>query len=158
MKKLILFLILANFAAAQAPMGTPPEMDNREIETYRTMRLTEYLNLSPEQADKFFPRQRQHRDEMRKLHARMRDVAHSLDNEDGLIPEGLSSEDLQNLLKQIHELEDQENAMQKAYINEMQSYLEPYQVARYLNFEHNFRRELQKTMREKWKSMKDQRR
>lgn len=160
MKKLMIWLSMGVMLQAQMPMDMmPPEMEreHREIERYRSIRMAEYMDLSPEQSDRFFPRWREHREKMREIHRQMRQMGENMAGEGEMVPENLTAEELELMISSLLDLDKKQMSAREAFLEEMQEYLQPYQVARYMFFEHAFRQELQQTMKKKWKSMNKRR-
>ena len=152
MKRILILLSVAVLIQAQ-PFG----MENKEIENFRIMKMTEHMDLSPEQADKFFPRLRKHRNEVHNLHLKMRAFSEEISTENGMIPENLSGKKLDELTQELRNLEDRETELRREFRGAMEGYLKPFQIARYMTFEQKFRRELQQTMKHRMNKMKNRR-
>jgi len=154
MKQLLLLLSTAVLLQAQMPMGMPPGSDHREIENLRIYRMTEYLELTPEQSELLFPKMRVHWTAIGNIRLELHTLSTESQTDDGRIGKDLSREQLDQLLLRIRELEDRERDERIRFTEELKGFLEPWQVARFMYFEHTFRKELQQTMRDKWKKHK----
>ena len=154
MKQMLLLLSTALFLQAQMPMGMPPGSDHREIENLRIYKMTEYLELTPEQSEILFPKLRAHWVEINDIRLSLHTLSAETRTEDGLISKDMTLAELDALLLRIRDLEDRERDARIAFTEDLKHVLEPWQLARFMYFEHSFRKELQQTMRDKWKKHK----
>ena len=150
--KMLLLLMISTFALGQRPMmerGSFPE--NRDIENLRIYKLTEALELTPEQSDKLFPKLRRHKSQILDLRQKMHDMEETFRQKKQMNPEDVSRKDVDELIRTLKELDDKELKLKYEFLNELESFLEPYQIERYLFFEHKFRQELRKTLKTRMK-------
>lgn len=130
MKKLsvILFSVLFAFLFAQ---------DMKNIENYRIYKMSEYLELTPEQAETFFPLLRQYEKELKNIKSQENELYKDLKNSDNM-----SKEDLQKAMNKIQNFENRRNDLKQNFMKQSGKTLNPGQVARIPGFENEFRNNL----------------
>lgn len=105
MKNIIVLLILNNLFS----QGVFPKKDRHERkETMIIWKLTEELELTSEQAEKFFPKHREHRADIEKLKKRIENLGQeNLENFDNLSPKEINRiiKERQDLKKKIIDIE-----------------------------------------------------
>lgn len=135
MKKLyiiaILILSFAQFADAQ-------EKRREEIESFRIAYFTRQLELSSEDAKKFWPVYNEMQIEMQKIHKerKARNQA-ARENKDDL-----SDAEIEKLINEQFALRQKELDIEKKYHDKFKSVLTMKQLARYYRAQEGFKREL----------------
>lgn len=112
---------------------------------YMVFRMTEELQLLPEQAEKLFPLSRPYRDAKHQLHTLMNDLS-----EEVYSKEIITKEDLQAYRKTIRDLQTQEWKLDDKYYSDVEKFLAPDQVAKLIFFEPRFRRELSHELKQRY--------
>ena len=103
-------------------------------------KLTEYLDLNENQAEKFFPRMNSHEKEMKIINNEIKNLKDELDE---YILSGSSTKRKNNsILEQIRILEQNKVNLKFNYLNSVDDVLNPSQVSKLLIFENKFRRSL----------------
>jgi len=122
-----------------------PEMDDR-MEMMMTWKLTNDLDLTPEQADKFFPRFKVHRENMGDLEKETFDVSEKIKVK---IDKGkeISAEELDEALKYVNQLEIRKIEERERFIKEMSEFLTTNQLAKLALYKHYFIKDLRKEIR-----------
>ncbi len=112
-----------------------------KMEMMIAWRLTEHLKLTNEEAEKFFPRFREHREAMdalaekeKKLNTEIREKVERGD--------ALSNKDLNKLLDDLSDLGEKKLKAKKSFINGLEGHLNNVQRAKLIGFEHRFRKEV----------------
>ncbi len=143
----MLFSVIMLFAFATA-IAQGPEMERKSqqrkerIKTYKIAFITEKVNLTSEEAEKFWPVYNEHQSQMEKLQEkrfiseppRPKDIADLTDTE----AEAITDEMLKNEL-QIYNLK-------KEFRNELKPILSAKKILRLFNAEREFRIELMKRL------------
>jgi len=128
--------------------GQPSE----RMEMMMTWKLTEELELTPEQADKFFPRMKVHREEMEKIDNQIREI--TMDIRDDVRDEKeISDNDFNEMFEKITELEKQKIDEKTRFISELNGILDNTQRVKLTMFKNKFAKEMQEQIRIKRKSM-----
>lgn len=161
MNTLIIVLIMAGGLSAQnmmygAPGGRPggpmdksPNKENcisdQPYYQYMIFRMTEILELTPEQAEKLFPLNRPYRDEKHALHMKMNALSEEVYDK-----KEITKADLENYKAEIKRLQNEESKLDEKFYGDVEKFLEPYQVAKLIFFEPHFRRELSKELKDRY--------
>ena len=134
-----------------------PERDHKRFDKMEMMmvwKLTEELALSPEQAEKFFPRFRQHRDELDEVKKMERALGKEMKqklNKDEDIPE----KHVKETVKKITELRKKHVDLEAKFLLGMDDILSPRQLANLGMFKQKMMRNIGGELREnrgkKWK-------
>ena len=115
--------------------------DMKNIENYRIYKMSEYLELTPEQAETFFPLLRQHEKELKTV----KDEEKVLYNELKAMQSGkkeASQEKLQEIMGKMQGLENQRMNMNQNFMKQSGNTLSPGQCAKIPTFEKDFRDQL----------------
>jgi hypothetical protein len=130
MKKLSVILLSVLFAFVFA-------QDMKNIENYRIYKMSEYLELTPQQAETFFPLLRQYEKELKNIKSQENELYKQLKNSDNM-----SKEDLQKAMNKIQNFENSRNSLKQNFMKQSGKTLNPNQVARIPGFENEFRNNL----------------
>ena len=118
------------------------------VENMVIWRLSEDLNLSTQQAEKFFPRFRDHRKEMEKIDVEEKKVYKDILEKSG-INEKVTSYEAKKIIDTISELHRKRIDLQSNFIIKMDGILDPEQLIKFAAFKHrlasDMRREMQGT-------------
>jgi Spy/CpxP family protein refolding chaperone len=156
MSKIAILLISLSIAICQPgkPAGPGGQYGNR-MEMMMVWKMTEYLNLSEEQAEKLFPRLRKQRVEMRDY----------FDSEKELFDfylmkikkgEKISQSDVSSLYKKMDDLSVQKNDARMKFFKSTANILDPGQQIMFLSFEPYMKEQAQKGM-ERYRKQSDMR-
>ncbi len=139
MKKILAFIIALHFMLVLAPLSAQ-EMTN--MENYRIYKMSEYLELTPEQAETFFPLLRQYEKELAGISEQENKLYESVKSRQkkGGIGEG----ELQQIMKQVEQFERQRTQLKQQFMQRAGKALSPGQASRIPFFEKEFRRELKR--------------
>jgi len=142
MKRLAILLLMTGLVLAQMP----DKPDRDRLEMMKMWRLTDELNLTEEQAEKFFPK-------YRALMSDLEDVTkqeNELMKQIGELSEEkeVDSEKLYSLVKQVSDFEKKKLDIKYEFFMETGKILTPEQQARHVVFERQFRRQLRRGIRE----------
>lgn len=143
MKKLsiILLSLVFTFLAAQ---------DMKNIENYRIYKMSEYLELTPEQAQTFFPLLRQYEKELKTV----KDEEQQLYDELKAMQSGgeeASQEKLQQVMQKMQSLQNKRMNVKQNFMNQSGKTLSPGQCAKIPTFEKDFRDHLKQQFIQKQK-------
>lgn len=112
---------------------------------YMVFRMTEILEITPEQAEKLFPLNRPYRDSKHALHLQMGALGEDVFNK-----EVITKTDLEKYKKEIIRLREEEAKLDDKFYSDVETFLEPEQVAKLIFFDSKFRRELSKELKERY--------
>jgi hypothetical protein len=133
---LALFMALNTFAQDR------PYMDR--IKTLKVAFITEQLNLTPEEAQAFWPVYNAHEDEMNALRRKERtEIRGPLRNMDAL-----SNAEADNLVDQLIALEKEKQQEQEEFLGEMKAIIPSKKVLLLMKSEEDFKRRLIKQYRD----------
>lgn len=118
---------------------------------YMVFRMTEVLELTPEQAEKLFPLNRPYRDKKHALHMEMNTISDEVFEK-----KEITKADLDKYKKDIERLHNEEAALDKAFIEDVEKFLAPAQVAKLIFFEPRFRRELSNELKDRYMPRKEE--
>ncbi|MCH8011029.1 MAG: hypothetical protein IIA61_03620 [Candidatus Marinimicrobia bacterium] len=151
MKNISIFMLLTTLVVGQIP--DPPlerRVDPKErsrIEMMKMWRLTEHLNLSEEQATKFFPRYKGLSEGIEVLNSRQKELVEEFKKMMEMRDE-ISDADFNRMMKQFQEIEELKIKEKFKFVHDLSDVLSPEQRARYIIFEVRFKHELKKALRE----------
>jgi len=160
---LLISLILLGFTGQLA--AQPHSFDESKIsmaerrakmETLRIYKMTEFLELTPEQSEKFFPRLKQYEDNVRKMQHKQMELVREIDqitqNPDATVTEA----DVKKYLRAMAQIEKDIITEKEKFISGLSSILTPDQQLKYMIFDNRFRRRLLKTINPSPNEMKNQ--
>jgi hypothetical protein len=135
MAKYLLILILS-----LSVLSAQKNDSRKNMRLMMKWKLTEYLDLNENQAEKFFPRMNSHEKEMKIINNEIKNLKDELDE---YILSGSSTKRKNNsILEQIRILEQNKVNLKFNYLNSVDDVLNPSQVSKLLIFENKFRRSL----------------
>ena len=142
--------ILCQPGKARGPGG---QYQNR-METMMVWKLTDYLNLSEQQAEKLFPRMRRHRMRMGDLHAEEKDLFDSYLSKIKK-EENISQSDVNTMLKKMENLDLKKSKNRLDFIRSTKDILDPAQQVMFMGFEPYMKEQAQKGMKERYRKGPD---
>ena len=124
------------------------EQGNRKsIESMMIWKLTEELELEVDQAEKFFPRFRQHRVEMENLRKKQRSLAGSLKL--NVKNSKLTSSEVSRIIKETSSLKRKMSDLEENFLIDSGDILTPIQQAKLGVFKHKMMKDLKGKMKNK---------
>ena len=157
MNKIVMLLLTFPIALCQPgkPAGPGGQYGNR-MEMMMVWKMTEYLNLSEDQAEKLFPRMRKQRVEMRDYFDSEKDIFESyLDKiKNG---ENISQSDVNTVYKKMEDLNSKKNDARMKFFKSTADILDPAQQIMFLSFEPYMKEEAQKGIKDRYRKKSDPR-
>ena len=155
MNKIVIIIMSFSFILCQPGKARGPggQYQNR-METMMVWKLTDYLNLSEQQAEKLFPRMRRHRVRMGDLHAEEKDLFDSYLSKIKK-EEKISQSDVNAMLKKMESLEQKKSTNRIDFIRSTKDILNPEQQIMFMSFEPYMKQEAQKGMKERYRKGSD---
>jgi Spy/CpxP family protein refolding chaperone len=147
MKKIILFttlLLLAVTLSARGQMQNDAE-HRAGYYQYMVFRLTEDLALTEEQAEQFFPLHRSYQDQKRQNHHQIASLSREAYEQ-----KNVEKADLDKYQKELQRLKTEEIELDAAFYADLEKFLDPDQVLRFMFFDHHFRNELSRELKERY--------
>ena len=124
------------------------EQGNRKsMESMMIWKLTEELELEVDQAEKFFPRFRQHRGEMENLRKKQRSLAGSLKL--NMKNSKLTSSEVNRIIKETSSLRRKMSDLEEKFLINSGDILNPVQQAKLGVFKHKMMKDLKGKMKNK---------
>ncbi len=144
MKRVFLILIFSTLYWAGNAQYCCPKGDKKEyIDRERIPYFTTYLNLTPKEAEKFWPLYNQYISEKEDIYRRMRDIKRRLKEVGNTLPE----KEAYQLNEEYIKLLGEEYKLVKEYNEKFKKILPMYKVNKLYFAERDFRRYLLKKMR-----------
>ncbi|MBD31269.1 MAG: hypothetical protein CMG44_03635 [Candidatus Marinimicrobia bacterium] len=155
MNKIVIIIMSFSFILCQPGKARGPggQYQNR-METMMVWKLTDYLNLSEQQAEKLFPRMRRHRVRMGDLHTEEKDLFDSYLSKIKK-EEKISQSDVNAMLKKMESLEQKKSTNRIDFIRSTKDILDPEQQIMFMSFEPYMKQEAQKGMKERYRKGPD---
>jgi len=143
----ITLLVPMIFVMAQPPRDDWERGDRENMKTMGVWRLTEELELTELQAEKFFPKFRAQREKMDELRKAGKESLESIRNS---LREGkdISDQDIQDALKKFRELEQEKIDSQITFVESLEGTLTNTQRAKLLLVPHKMRQEARRNIEE----------
>ncbi len=147
MKKILLFavLFLAMTISVQAQRG---EKFQERVESMRIAFITKKLDLSPDEAQKFWPIYNQFRKEQKALRSNYRNTKN---------PGALSDAEAEDSILASFEREEREVALKRKYYEQLKEVLPVQKIAMLKKAERQFKERLVKQLNEKKRQRRQQR-
>jgi len=143
-----------SFGAIGMQSGGQQQFRNsgERMEMMMTWRLTEELELSPEQADKFFPRMRAHRENIENIDIEMRDAIkdtrRKIEDE-----KEISDNEFNKMFQKVADLEKDKIDEKTRFMSELNGILDNTQRAKLTMIKTKIVKDMQEQIRFKRKSM-----
>jgi Spy/CpxP family protein refolding chaperone len=124
----VLLLTLTGIAAAQPDPQQPPRWGREQVETVIIGKFASELNLTPEQAEKFFPRFHQFENQADGMMRQQMDRRRELDSlsEDA----NANQQEVDKLLTEQSQHEQQISGLKRQFLTDVTVFLTPQQVSR----------------------------
>jgi hypothetical protein len=116
------------FSTTLLGQETPREELRDKVETVIIGKFAESLDLTPGQAEKFFPRLRAYNRSMEDMQREQRDLRERLDKLSET--EDSSPEEVSQLLDQLSENQEHMVAMKRGFLHDLSPFMSPQQVSR----------------------------
>ena len=123
------------------------QANRKSIESMMIWKLTEELELEVDQAEKFFPRFRQHRMEMENLRKKQRSLAGSLKL--NMKDSKLTSREVNKIIKETSSLKRKMSDLEEKFLINSGDILNPVQQAKLGVFKHKMMKDLKGKMKNK---------
>ena len=147
MKNIILPIM---FLSATMVIGQPEHAVVKEkkekMEMMMAWKLTEHLKLTNDEAEKFFPRFREHRETIDAFTDKEK-ILNSEIKEKIERGDALSNKDLEKLLSELSELERKKIKEKRSFIDDLEGHLNNVQRAKLIGFEHRFRKDVREQLK-----------
>ena len=147
MKNTILSIMLLSLTMVIGqPDQTVVKEKKEKMEMMMAWKLTEHLKLTNEEAEKFFPRFREHRETMDAFTDKEKQLNSEIKEK---IERGdaLSNNDLDKLLDELSGLERKRIKEKKSFIDGLEGHLNNVQRAKLIGFEHRFRKDVREQLK-----------
>ncbi len=141
LKLLIAIISVSFFTSAFAQRG---ESKKDEIESYKIAFITKRLDLSPDEAEKFWPVYKQYQDELKELRSRNRKALVNVYQN----IETMSDADIAKVLDDELAFKQNELNVTKKYLPQFKTVLPVKKVAKLFKAEEDFKTELLKRMQQ----------
>ncbi|NUN07998.1 MAG: hypothetical protein HUU54_02360 [Ignavibacteriaceae bacterium] len=140
MKKSLLILLLAIFFVplAHGQMRGQANMHKR-VEEYEKVKLIEVLNLDETRSVQFFVKRKEFRDKQREITSQIDSLVLRMKR----LEKKPDKEKTKELINQYVEKEKQMHALRSGYISELRNILTEEELAKFIVFEREFRKDLQ---------------
>jgi Spy/CpxP family protein refolding chaperone len=151
LKYLIIFisLLMASQVFAQPGPGGGPEMRERmkeRIKTIKIWKLTEEVNLTSEQSEKFFPVYNEFQNSMMELEKKRFELLKELDELADL--SDVADQKLIEKINNIESINEDDKKLKSKFLNDISSILSVRQQAKLLIFEEHFKRRMQEMIQD----------
>ena len=138
MKKIILVLIVLVFSIAKVEAQ---KMNRQKIKLLKTSFITDAINLSPTEAEQFWPIYNMYTDKIHDLkRSRDTDIQHTLKSNGGI--DNVSEEDAQKTLDHMLSLEKQIGENNARMIKELNKIISAKKIIKLQRAEHDFNRQM----------------
>ena len=135
--------MIGNLSAMDKMHDDPPM--NPQYYQFMVFRMTEDLNLTPDQAEKFFPLLRPYQNSKHDLHEKMAQLSDEVFNNNKIDKDDL--ERYKDIIKNIHL---DEMKLDQDFYNEIEGFLTPEQVAKFIFFDQRFRMQLSHELKQRY--------
>ncbi len=121
--------------------------DHEKIEMMKMWKLTEHLDLSEDQAAKFFPRYKALEKELQEMDKSQRDLMKQIKE---MMEEGkeVKDKELNRIVKKASEIEKQKIDKKWEFVESLGEVLTPEQKAKYIGFQIRFKHALRDAIRD----------
>ena len=154
MKQIILLIIGAVLISNTiAQEDIKKDKRSEKMEMMVVWRLTEHLKLTPEQAEKFFPRMRSHKEKLAEIQKEHKQLMESMHEK---IERGdeINNKEIKSQLKTIAEFEIKKLDLQEKFILDLEGVLNNAQRAKLIGFDRRLKQEIKDQMKEYRKEKK----
>ncbi len=131
-----MLVCLQSQSMAQPDRPLPREEMRERINTIMIAKMDEFLDLSVEQADKFFPRFRHFSNRREELEQERRELIDELSHKEKSAP--TDEREIEELLDRVHGVDMSMVELKRQFREEVRPILDPAQRARLVIFSHQF--------------------
>ena len=147
MKNIILPIMFLSVTMVKGqPEHAVVKEKKEKMEMMMAWKLTEHLKLTNEEAEKFFPRFREHRETIDAFTDKEK-ILNSEIKEKIERGDALSNKDLDKLLSELSELERKKIKEKRSFIDDLEGHLNNVQRAKLIGFEHRFRKDVREQLK-----------
>ena len=145
-KNVIIILLLSVFLQAQEVAS------KKNMKIMMKWKLTEYLDLGEEQAEKFFPKMNSHEKDIKKINDQIKALRIEMERQ---IESGVSDKKInRENIEKIQELEQKKLSLKSKYLLSLEDVLDAKQVSKLMVFEKKFKRSLKDQLKKRPKDRK----
>jgi hypothetical protein len=141
MKKYILSLVVFFCITTLVFAQKQGDRKNR-MESYRIAYITEKLDLTPDEAQRFWPIYNQFRDELKKIHKDTKGQKAIAD---------MTDSEAENAISGNFEREEKVASLKKEYVKKLKGIIAPKKIAQLQQVEQDFKKEVLERMKERRK-------
>jgi len=159
MKRYLIILMTAGLLAQDSEHHLERDFHDRDVDRHERMemmmvwRLTEDLELTPDQAEKFFPRFRKHREELEEVKKMERVLGKEM-KQKLKKDEDLSETEVRATVAKITELRKKHVDLESAFLLGMDDILSPRQLANLGMFKQKMMRDIRGELKERHRGKK----
>ncbi|MBW6457539.1 MAG: hypothetical protein K0B52_00075 [FCB group bacterium] len=147
---LLTLIMITGSLTAKGRMQDEP-FPNPQYFQFMIFRMTQELSLTEEQAEKFFPMHRTYQQNKQQLHHEMITLGKAAYEKSDI-----SRSDLGRYKNEVNRLRSAETQLDLTFYADIEKFLNPEQVVRYMFFDQHFRRELSRELKERYRNDQDQ--
>ncbi|MDA3871100.1 MAG: hypothetical protein PF551_01950 [Candidatus Marinimicrobia bacterium] len=138
MKKILLIsFLMINIIFAQENCRMNPAVEN-----YRVYQMTNNLKLTTEQSEQFFPMLRSHVMKMQNIEQKILELYKKVNNDNSI-----DKAEYRKIKDKLMGLENKKVSEKSQFVTDLESVLEPEQIAKYMFFDRKFRRDLRQHLK-----------
>jgi len=115
---------------------------NLDVENYRVYQMINDLKLTTEQSEQFFPMLRSHIMKMQNIEQKILELYKKVNNDNSI-----DKVECRKIKDKLMNLENKKVSEKSQFLTELESVLEPEQIARYMLFDRKFRRDLRQHLK-----------
>ena len=135
-KVIVAFVILFIVSDSYGQAGKRKQQMEDKIKSMQIAFITERLNLTPSESEKFWPIFNQMEAEKAAL----------LSEKNSDASEGITDKDAQSVINKHFENKEKEIAIEKKYVEKLKAAIPPSKIAKLLNVQRQFRQEIMSTI------------
>jgi hypothetical protein len=152
-RSIIILLILTMSAGILSAKGRMQDetFPNPQYFQFMIFRMTEELALTEQQAEKFFPMHRTYQQKKHQLHYEM-----TILGKEAYEKKNISRSDLNRYKNEADRLRKAEQELDSVFYADIETFLDPGQVVRFMFFDQHFRRELSRELKNRYREPDEQ--
>jgi Spy/CpxP family protein refolding chaperone len=150
MKKHIILILTLIIMISVSPLNGHMQEEpfsNPQYFQFMIFRMTQELSLSEQQAEKFFPMHRTYRQNKHQLHHDIITLG-----KEAYEKTNITKSDLTRYKNEMNRLKNAETELDASFYADLEKFLNPEQVVRFMFFDQHFRRELSRELKERYRS------
>jgi len=122
------------------------ERRKEKLEKLKVWRMVDYLNLSSQQSEKFFPKYHKYKEKLRNHHKNMESVILELDNKLRREEYDPDESDLNKYLNKLAQIRENRSKIKKEFLKNVDGILNTKQKMKLLIFEDKFKRQIMREL------------